>query len=146
MTMKRTFLMILLALCLSVGIPASFMANAATTEASAPKEKEAAIKFKKKTHDFGTINEADGKVTCKFEFTNTGKAPLVIVSATASCGCTKPLFEDQPIAPGKSSEIRVSYNPAGRPGEFNKNITVKTNAPGAKKVVLKISGVVIPED
>lgn len=144
--MRRTTILILMALCLTIAAPVSNVTIAATTEASAPKEKEAAIKFKNKTHDFGTIKEADGKVTCKFEFTNTGTAPLVIVSATASCGCTKPVFEEQPIQPGKSSEIRVSYNPAGRPGEFNKNITVKTNAPGAKKVVLKISGVVIPED
>ncbi len=138
-------MLVLMALCLAIGTPVCSVVNAASTEASA-KEKEAAIKFKKKTHDFGTIKEADGKVTCKFEFTNTGSAPLVIVSATASCGCTKPIFEEQPIQPGKSSEIRVSYNPSGRSGEFNKNITVKTNAPGAKKVVLKISGVVIPED
>lgn len=143
--MKRTALLVLTILCLAAGAPVCSVVSAATTEASA-KEKEASIKFKKKTHDFGTIKEADGKVSCKFEFTNTGSAPLVIVSATASCGCTKPIFEEQPIQPGKSSEIRVTYNPSGRPGEFNKNITVKTNAPGAKKVVLKITGVVIPED
>lgn len=143
--MKRTALCILTILCLATSAPVCPVTNAATTEASA-KEKEAAIKFKKKVHDFGTIKEADGSVTCKFEFTNTGTAPLVIISATAGCGCTRPTFEDKPIQPGKSSEIRVSFNPSGRPGEFNKNITVKTNAHANKKIVLKITGSVIPED
>lgn len=145
MKMKRTVLSILMILCLAIGTPIVTIAAGSTTEASA-KEKEAAIKFKKKTYDFGTIKEADGPVSCKFVFTNTGSAPLVIISATAGCGCTKPSFDEQPIEPGKSSEIRVTYNPKGRPGEFNKNITVKTNAPGAKKVTLKITGAVVPKD
>ncbi len=147
--MKRTALSLLIALCVATAAPAIVMAAGSPTEASAAKEKkdkEAAVKFKKKTHDFGNIKEADGKVTCSFQFTNTGTAPLVIISATAGCGCTRPSFDEKPIAPGKSSEIRVSFNPENRPGEFNKNITVKTNAHGAKKVVLKITGAVIPED
>ena len=144
--MKRTVMSLLMALCLAIGTPICTIAAGTSTEASAKKDKEAVIKFKKKTYDFGTIKEADGPVSCKFEFTNTGNAPLVIISATAGCGCTKPTFDEQPIQPGKSSEIRVTYNPKGRPGEFNKNITVKTNAPGAKKVTLKISGAVVPKD
>lgn len=143
MTMKRIALLIVAILCLAAGAPICSVVNAAQREVS--DNGKSAIKFKKKTHDFGTIKEADGPVTCKFEFTNTGTAPLVIISATAGCGCTKPTFEEEPIQPGKSSEIRVTFNPSGRPGEFNKNVTVKTNAPSNKKIVLKISGSVIPE-
>ena len=37
----------------------------------------AKIEFKKETHDYGNVKYgANG--TCTFEFTNTGKAPLII--------------------------------------------------------------------
>jgi hypothetical protein len=69
---------------------------------------------------------------------------LVIVSATASCGCTKPVYPTDPIKPEKKGKLKVTYNPSGRPGEFNKTIKVRTNAPKSKRVSLKITGTVIP--
>lgn len=107
------------------------------------KGKGAVIAFEETTHDFGTIKEDGGKVSHVFTFRNTGDAPLLILSATASCGCTKPDFSTEPIMPGAGGEIKVTYNPQGRPGEFVKNINVRTNAKG-KRTTLKISGVVVP--
>lgn len=106
--------------------------------------KGAGITFSTLRHDFGTIREADGPVTYVFKFTNNGDAPLVIISADAACGCTKPKFDKEPVAPGKSGTISVKYLPAGRPGEFTKTIKVRTNAKGSKNVKLKITGTVIP--
>lgn len=103
------------------------------------------VEFDTKSHDFGTIKESDGPVTCEFTFTNTGSEPLVIISANASCGCTRPEYPKKPIKPGKSDKIKVTYLPMGRPGEFNKTIKVRTNAQRPKSISLKISGVVIPE-
>ena len=97
-----------------------------------------------KKHDFGTVKEEGGPVTTEFAFVNTGDTPLVIISATASCGCTHPKYPTDPIKPGGKGVIKVTYLPKGRPGEFNKSIKVRTNAKNAKKVTLKISGVVIP--
>ena len=34
------------------------------------------ITFDKTTHDFGKINEVDGRITTIFTFTNDGDAPL----------------------------------------------------------------------
>ncbi|MDE6085212.1 MAG: DUF1573 domain-containing protein [Muribaculaceae bacterium] len=102
--------------------------------------------FSETSHDFGNIKEANGPVTYEFEFTNTGDEPLVIVSANASCGCTKPEIPKKPIPAGKSAKIKVIYLPKGRPGEFNKTVRVRTNAPRPhKQVNLKINGVVIPD-
>lgn len=105
------------------------------------------ISFDGTTHDFGTIAEDGGNVSHEFTFTNTGDAPLMIVKASASCGCTRPTYPKKPVDPGKSAKIKVTYVPTGRPGEFNKTVTVKTNAKGEnqKIVKLKISGVVIPK-
>ncbi len=105
---------------------------------------EPGIKFNSTSHDFGNIREDGDPVSCEFEFTNSGDEPLVIISANASCGCTRPEFPKKPIAPGKTGIIRITYLPKGRPGEFTKSVRVRTNAKHPKKVNLKISGVVIP--
>lgn len=103
------------------------------------------VDFKAKSHDFGTIKEADGSVTYEFEFTNTGTSPLVVVSANAECGCTKPQYPKKPIKPGEEGVIKVTFIPTGYKGEFVKQIKVKTNDKKSKTVKLKISGVVIPK-
>lgn len=90
---------------------------------------EAEIKFEKTTHNFGTFPESSPKVTCTFKFTNTGDNLLVIHQAIASCGCTVPQYSKEPIKPGESGEIVVTYNGAGKfPGHFKKSITIRTNA------------------
>ena len=81
--------------------------------------KGAEMTFNEKTHDFGTIKEANGPVTHTFEFTNTGGEPLVIINVNASCGCTRPEYPKEPIMPGKKGKVKVTFNPAGRPGEFS---------------------------
>lgn len=101
------------------------------------------IKFAETTYNFGKVPEKGGRVTHTFTFTNTGDANLVILDASADCGCTEPQFPQQPIKPGQKGTIKVTYDPLYRPGPFVKNITVRTNAK-PKKTTLKISGVVNP--
>lgn len=101
------------------------------------------IVFTEKSHDFGNIKE-DKNVSYEFRFVNEGDEPLVILSATAECGCTRPKYPMQPIAAGKEGVISVTFHPAGYKGEFVKEVKVKTNDKKAKTIRLKISGVVIP--
>lgn len=103
--------------------------------------KGAAISAPEEQFDFGTIKEADGPVTHAFTLKNVGNAPLVITRASASCGCTKPKFSTEPIAPGKSTKIEVTYNPAGRPGQFVKTVAVYSNGKDGA-FILRIKGVV----
>lgn len=121
-----------------------FTALTITTRAEEIPAGSPAISFAQTTHDFGVISENGGPVTCDFVFTNTGDGPLVILSASASCGCTRPDYPKKPVKAGKKDKITVTYNPKGRPGEFTKNITVRTNVKGKKKVTLKIKGNVTP--
>ena len=90
---------------------------------------ESEIKFDKTSHDFGIFTESNSKVTCTFTFTNTGNKFLVIHQAIASCGCTVPEYPKEPIKPGESGKIVVTYNGEGRfPGHFRKSITIRSNA------------------
>lgn len=89
----------------------------------------AQISFETTTHDFGSFPESSPKVTCTFKFKNTGDGPLVIHQAIASCGCTVPQYPKEPIKPGESGQITVTYNGAGKfPGHFRKTITLRTNS------------------
>jgi len=103
------------------------------------------LQFKEDVHSFGSVKE-DGKVTCSFEFTNTGDMPLEIRRVTASCGCTTPTFTREPVAPGQTGCIDVAYNTEGRPGNFNKTITVYSNSVLHPTYALTIRGTVIPRE
>jgi len=105
----------------------------------------AEIKFGDTTYDLGTIRATKGPVKATYRFTNTGSKPLVIVSVSnGGCGCTKPSYPKQPIAPGKSGEIIINFDPAGRKGELNRTVKVRTNAKNGKRTSLKFTGVIIP--
>lgn len=103
------------------------------------------ISFEKTVHDFGQIEEKDGKATCRFEFINTGNEPLIINNVRASCGCTASEWTKKPVKPGEKGFLKVTYNPKNRPGKFMKSVSVKTNANEEKSEMLKIKGVVIPK-
>lgn len=98
------------------------------------------IKFTRVAHAFGKVPK--GKpVSVEFKFTNPSAKTLIIEDATAECGCTKPEFPQQPIAPGKSASIKVTYD-AKEPGSFTKKVTVRlVNV--AEPKVLTITGEVI---
>lgn len=102
------------------------------------------ITFEKTEHDFGKINEGDGRVSTEFVFKNEGMAPLILSNVRASCGCTTPSWTKEPIEPGKTGTITVTYNPNGRPGRFQKTVTITSNASEATKKVY-IKGEVIPK-
>ncbi|MFH1298101.1 MAG: DUF1573 domain-containing protein [Bacteroidota bacterium] len=98
------------------------------------------ITFEKTVHDYGTILKGSNG-TCEFQFTNTGKEPLILSKPVSSCGCTVPTWPQEPILPGKSDVIRVTYN-TNNIGPINKTVTVYSNAP-SNKVMLSIKGQVV---
>lgn len=105
-------------------------------------DKKAVITIPVKEYNFGKVKEADGKVSHVFEIKNTGNAPLVITRVMSSCGCTVPTYDKEPIAPGKSSKITVTYDPAGRVYPFVKTISIYSSGKEGPEVIT-IKGEVI---
>ncbi len=100
------------------------------------------FKFEEESFDFGDINEGD-VVDHVFKFTNVGQAPLIISSASASCGCTVPKWPKEPIPVGGTGEIKVQFNSKNKPGVQNKTVTITANTyPKISK--LKIKALVAP--
>jgi len=115
----------------------------AQAPAATQKKAEDVIKFKELSYDFGKIKQG-APVTHDFNFTNTSDAPVIIESATPSCGCTTPVKPEGAIAKGKDNKITAGFN-AANVGPFNKSITVKV-AGIDLPVQLKITGEVLTVD
>lgn len=131
--MKKIFLSVM---CLSIlsactnqnstGSKNSTATQEIATVASVDTANAPTFKFEKEVYDFGEIKEGE-KVTYDFKFKNIGNSPLIISSATATCGCTIPEYPKEPVAPGAEGLIRVVFNSAGKSGMQNKIVSITAN-------------------
>jgi hypothetical protein len=112
-------------------------------QATPQKKADDVVKFKEMTYDFGKIKQGV-PVTHDFQFANISDAPVIIESATPSCGCTTPIKPEGAIPKGKENKITAGFNAAAA-GPFNKSITVKV-AGVDLPLQLKITGEVLTAD
>ena len=119
------------------------MAGAAKAQNKETVPMGAEIEFEKVVHDYGDV-PYNGDGTCEFRFTNTGNEPLLIQKPKSSCGCTIPSWPNEPILPGESDVIKVTYR-TNRAGNINKTVTVTSNAVKNSTVVLRIKGRVLDQ-
>ena len=103
-----------------------------------------AFKFKEQAWDFGNIPQGI-PVTHIFEYSNSGMHPLVLSQATASCGCTTPVWTKEPVLPGKTGTVAVTYNSA-KEGAFTKTVTLLSNIGEPKYLVIKGNVIANPVD
>ena len=116
--------------------------SAATTTAAATATNGPVMKFDTESFDFGKIPSGD-KVTYNFKFTNTGKSPLIIKDAVASCGCTVPEWSPKtPIMPGNKGVIHVVFNSTGKEGLQDKLITITSNTNPPQNMVHLVGEVI----
>lgn len=112
--------------------------NVAKTEnENAAEGKLPVIKFNETEYDFGTIKDGDKPETV-FKITNEGEADLIIINAQGSCGCTVPEWPKEPIKPGETAEMKVTFDSSNKPGQQQKTVTLTTNTKeGSEKVTIK---------
>lgn len=102
------------------------------------------LQFREEIFDFGSIKEQGGPVMHEFTFINNSSRHIKILGVQASCGCTTPDWSKEPVAPGKTGFIQATFNPLGRPGYFNKPLTVTTDF-DPNPLILQIKGQVAVE-
>jgi hypothetical protein len=139
--MKRLILAIMAASMLMVTACHNGSGNTASNDSVAAADKPV-MKFDKETHDFGKIKAGD-LITYEFKFTNTGKSPLIITNAQASCGCTTPEWPKGPVKPGEAGNIKVTFNSKGKMGLQDKQIVVTANTNPAQNIVHLIGEVTL---
>lgn len=107
------------------------------SENETPNPNAPVMKFTESEFDFGDI-KPDSKVRHTFTFTNTGKSPLLIEDATASCGCTTPSWTKEPVAPGAQGTLEVQFDSRGKQGIINKQVAVRANTqPNITTIAIK---------
>ena len=102
------------------------------------------ISVDRPVYDFGSISQGE-KVEHAFVIRNKGNTPLSIKSVRPSCGCTAITTSASVIAPGKSGEIKASFNSANYSGAVNKTVTIDSNDPKVPSSILNLKGTVIEE-
>ena len=94
----------------------------------------------KTVHNFGDIMLDSGPVSCTFTITNESAKPAVIYNVVSTCGCTDVEWTREPIHPGKSGKVSVTYSNDEGPYPFDKTLTVYVSDT-KKPVILKVRGV-----
>lgn len=130
--MKRLALSFLMMLF----VVAAYAQNAKKATVDGPQ-----ITFQESEYNFGDIKQGE-KVEHVFAFKNTGTAPLVLSNVLTTCGCTASEWPKEPIAPGKTAQIKVTFNSAGKMGVQNKVVTIISNASNAQEQVKMIGNIV----
>ncbi len=117
--------------------------NVENTSNPTTTKKTTTIEYMETDHDFGKVMYPSENMHT-FKFKNTGNVPLVIESATASCGCTIPNKPEEPIMPGEFGELDVIFRPKeGQMGQLvTKKVTVTANT-SPEQTYLQIKGTVL---
>ena len=150
LNIKHLLTLLIMVLCVISSCKEKGEGNLSTDLVTSPKSatetsnKQAAIKFDKEEHDFGTLLQGE-VVTYSFHFTNTGNMPLIISEVGSSCGCTVGDYPRKPIEPGKTGDIKVTYNSSGHHGFQSRFLTVMSNTIPAK-TILRIKATVQTPD
>lgn len=101
----------------------------------------------KDTFDLGSMDEDDQPVSRTFRLRNVSPVPQRIIRVRTSCGCTVAAFDSTVIAPGKETEIALTYNPKNRPGTIDVDAYVYVASNDRQPVVrLSLYGDVVDND
>lgn len=103
-----------------------------------------AIRFKEDVFTFQPILEGES-VDVNFEFSNGGRATLVIHDAVTSCGCTTADYPSHSLRPGEKGTIKTTFHSTGHAGDNDIRLLVKSNDPVLPIKTLRIKGMVIQQ-
>jgi len=89
-------------------------------------DKPTTMEFEEMAYDFGKVKDGE-QVNYVFKFKNTGSETLVLLDAKGSCGCTVPVWPKEPIPPGGTGEIDVTFDSENRVGMVRKTVRIQAN-------------------
>lgn len=113
--------------------------------ADPPVERLESLEFDREEADLGELRDDDAPVQTVFRMTNRGDSPITVRRTSVSCGCTAVLHDTLATAPGKTTEIRVFYNPKGQAGPQLRKVYVYTDKVQAHpSAVLSLKVKVVP--
>jgi hypothetical protein len=125
-------------------VDTSLIQNSATADGNNSEKTDGPqLNFREVEKDFGMILHGE-RVMHRFNFTNSGNKTLVVTGVSSSCGCTVADYSKEPIEPGKSGYVEVTFDSQNRQGFQEKSITVLSNCePNRKELKIK-ANVIMP--
>jgi hypothetical protein len=76
---------------------------------------------------------------------NSGTATLEVGQVDVSCGCTGGMVSDPKIEPGKTADLRITFNSKNFTGSVHKTVTVNSNAANEPRQVIEFTAKIIDE-
>ncbi|MES2387192.1 MAG: DUF1573 domain-containing protein [Bacteroidota bacterium] len=145
--MKNQFILFAILCFIGVSLPgiAQDGKEVKETTAKQPVTDKGQITFETPAHDFGDLKQGE-RVSYTFKFKNTGKLPFMIYNVQTTCGCTAPEWPANPVGPGKSGQIVVNFNSAGKSGRQNKVCTILSNAANNREPITIMCNVLAPKN
>ena len=137
MVRKNKIIIILISIVVIIG--AFLIFNNIQNKSSQPPS----ISFSEEEWDFGKIKEDERPVHI-FTIKNTGREELIISRVRSSCGCAATMLSSDNIKPGKSAELKVTFNPTGYNGLVKKDIYIESNDPQLPKTKITVTTDVEP--
>lgn len=106
------------------GENASVVHNSVSATQSSDTVNVAKIVFEAPQHNFGEVKEG-AVVNHTFKFKNTGRIPLIISDARASCGCTVPEWPKEAIPVNGEGVIKAKFNTEGKQNNQTKILRLR---------------------
>jgi hypothetical protein len=94
------------------------------------------------THDVGQVPQGV-PVEHAFALRNEGGAPLTLIELRAGCDCSAALEGDRDLPPGGQVTVRLRCDTSRTPGPQRRTLTVYSNDPEHRVVVLAVTGTVV---
>jgi hypothetical protein len=103
-------------------------------------------------HDFGQIREKD-KVETLVTVKNTGGRELEILKVTTSCGCTQATIENEKLASGQETPLKITFDASTHhsqgttdpsvPEPISHIVYLRSNDPAQPEVAVEIQAQII---
>lgn len=91
-------------------------------------------------HDFGQVSRGD-TVTTVFRV-KAGDGPVILLSASTDCGCTRAEFPKRPLRPGDTVQVKVVFAARDK-GNFRKTVRLRLHAGGREQAAeVRVRGTV----
>ena len=103
----------------------------------------AKITFEETIFSFEDVEEGT-ELKYTFNYTNTGKSPLLISDIRTTCGCTVTAWNKKPLPTGQTDKIEVTFDTHNKVGRQHKVLVLLSNA-SQPLVYLELQGNVLPK-
>jgi hypothetical protein len=116
----------------------------AATTVRAEEARGPRIRVEPRSFDFGRVLPRR-TLRKEFRLRNLGDETLVVGRISRSCRCTGAIVEDEALAPGEATALRIWLETPGATGPLEQRVVVRSNDPQTPLLELVLRATVVEE-